>query len=86
MYADHQCGETAWRMNLLTRSFIQLVGADRVPAAVSHCQMLGLPDPGLGLETGRQVINRVTSSPTLPTVLLSEVSVTCGQLGSKNIR
>ena len=25
--------------------------------------MLGLPDPGLGLETGRQVINRVTSSP-----------------------
>ena len=77
MYTDHQCGETAWRMNLLTRS----VGAARVLS-----EMLGLPDPGAGLETGRQVINRVTSSPPLPTVLLSEVSVTCGQLGSKNIR
>ena len=29
-------------------------------------EMLGLPDPGAGLETGRQVINRVTSSPLYP--------------------
>lgn len=48
MYTDHQCGETAWRMNLLIRS----VGAARVLS-----EMLGLPNPGAGLETGRQGLN-----------------------------
>lgn len=64
MYADHQCGETAWRMNLLTRSLIQLVLPEcqrREPLS----EMLGLPDPGAGLdrEAGDQQSNIIPPYP-----------------------